>query len=262
MEPIIPNPTPYPHVNAVIDRLRVGIRAALGERLVGLYLYGSLVTGDYDDDSSDVDLLAVTKTDITQSEFDALKQMQDALTAEQARWHDRIEIAYLSRHALQTFRTERSPIAIISPGEPFHVKDAGIDWLMNWYVVRTYGRTLWGPPPAAVIAPISRDEFVQAVKGHMHDWREWLDHIDTRPAQAYAILTMCRGLYTARHGEQVSKLRAAQWAAAELPEWSALILDALRWRKAWREDADPQQTLSQTHAFVRFMIETVLREPS
>jgi hypothetical protein len=35
----------------------------------------------------------------------------------------------------------------ISPGEPIHRIQAGMDWLVNWYLVRTGGVTLLGPPP-------------------------------------------------------------------------------------------------------------------
>ena len=44
-------------VNALIGELLTGIRGVLGDRLVGLYLYGSLVAGDFDKDISDIDLL-------------------------------------------------------------------------------------------------------------------------------------------------------------------------------------------------------------
>ena len=40
-------PTPWPAVNELVGRLRDGVAAVLGERLVGLYLSGSLAAGDY-----------------------------------------------------------------------------------------------------------------------------------------------------------------------------------------------------------------------
>ncbi len=46
------NPTPYPDVNAVLHRLLAEVQAVLGERFVGLYLYGSLAGGDFDPDTS------------------------------------------------------------------------------------------------------------------------------------------------------------------------------------------------------------------
>lgn len=250
---------PYPHVRDLLARLLSGFQTTLGDQLIGLYLYGSLVTGDYNDGISDVDLLAATAADINEREFAALDAMQNALIARFPQWDDHLEIAYLSLRALKTFKTESSPIGIISPGEPFHIKPAGKDWLMNWHFVREKGLTLFGPPPQTIIEPTTEEEFIQSVKDHAAHWREWIDHIHTRPSQAYAILTMCRTLYTCATGEQVSKKQAALWAAKELPEWSALIHNALVWRQAWRdENVNHDATLPETRRFVDFITSQIL----
>lgn len=38
------NPTPYPALNDVLDRLVAGVRPALADNLVGVYLQGSCVS--------------------------------------------------------------------------------------------------------------------------------------------------------------------------------------------------------------------------
>jgi predicted nucleotidyltransferase len=251
-------PTTYPHVNEVLADLLARMQRVLDRKLVGLYLYGSLVTGDFDDQNSDIDLLAAIASDLTDSEFDALNAMHGDIVTKYPRWLDKLEIAYLTLHALKTFRTETSKIGIISPGEPFHFRDAGSDWLVNWYVVRQQGLTLFGPAPSDIIDPISKDEFIQTVKSHMVGWREWIDEMRSRPSQAYAILTMCRALYTFRNAEQVSKPEAARWAARELPEWAPLIENALAWRQAWRDqDVDHAATFPETRRFVFFVIDLI-----
>jgi hypothetical protein len=253
-------PTAYPHVNQLLDSLLPQLQAILGQKLVGLYLYGSVVAGDYDDDISDVDLLAAISSDLNETEFDALKQMHHDLVRRYPRWDNRIEIAYLSLHGLKTFKTLTSKLGIISPGEPFHIIDAGKDWLMNWYMVREIGVTLFGPPPQTIIEPVSRDEFIQAVKEHLVLWRERiLDDVYERPFQGYAILLMCRALYTVTHGQQLSKIQAATWARKELPEWSSTIENALAWRRAFREQGiDHEATLAETSLFVNFVLDRIL----
>ncbi len=251
-------PTAYPDVNDLLDSLLSQVQTILRQKLVGLYLYGSLVTGDVDIDISDIDLLAATAGDLNETEFSALNKMQDDIVSTYQQWENRLEIAYLSLHALKTFKTCTSQIAIISPGEPFHLKAAGRDWLMNWYIVRERGITLSGPPPTKIIEPISKEEFIQAVKEHAEGWRDWVNNSKNRPAQAYAILTLCRALYTYKNGEPVSKPQAALWAAAELPEWASLIKNALLWRQAWREPVvDPDATLPETRRFVNFVIDQI-----
>jgi hypothetical protein len=47
---------------------------------------------------------------------------------------------------------------------------------------------------------------------------------------AYAILTMCRCLYTLEHGTVVTKAVAARWAQEKLgARWAGLIERAMRW---------------------------------
>lgn len=246
--------TPYADIDAILHSLRSQIQQILGEKLVGLYLYGSLVTGDFDHALSDIDLLAVTASEINRQDFDRLDRMHADFVVSHPLWNDRIEIAYLATAALATFREHSSTIVIISPGEPFHRKEAGKDWLINWWMVRNYGVTLVGPEPAAVIPPIAQEEFLQAVREQVQAWGSYITETrHSRPFQAYAILTLCRALYALANGKQVSKRRAALWAADHFPQWSALIHNALAWRAAWREQADPDATFPETVRFVQFV---------
>ncbi len=252
-------PTSYPHVNDALNHLLAQLQTILADKFVGLYLYGSLVTGDFDDASSDIDLLTVLTSDLEAREFDALNKMQAAFVLNNPHWENRLEIAYVSLHALETFKTQTSTIGVISPGEPFHLKDAGRDWLMNWYMVREKGATLFGSTPDRIIEAISKAEFIEAVKAYVREWQDWFDEgVKTRPSQAYAILTMCRAMYTVQNGEQVSKKRAAVWAQKELPEWATLIGEALLWRKNWKDDADHAATLPEARRFVHMVIDRIL----
>src|SRR5689334_18419057 len=108
-------PTNYPHINRLLADLLARMQAILGDKLVGLYLYGSLVTGDFDDTVSDIDLLAAITDDLTEPQFSALQAMHHQFVADYPERQDRLEIAYLSLGALQTFKTQSSPIGIISP---------------------------------------------------------------------------------------------------------------------------------------------------
>lgn len=243
--------TGHAEVDQIIAALCAGAGQILGGRLIGIYLYGSLVTGDFDPESSDIDLLVVTAEPIDARDFDVLDQLHQAIAAAHPRWVDRLEVAYLAAAVLRTYREQRSDIAVMSPGEPFHLKDAGKDWLINWWVVRNQGVALIGPPPQALIAPIAHDEFTHAVRVQANDWRTWVAHSQTRPAQAYAIITLCRALYAFTNGEQASKPQAARWAQGQLPEWADLIERALRWRRDWRDvDVDHAANFLETARFV------------
>jgi predicted nucleotidyltransferase len=67
-------PTPYPDVNELIKQLLSKIRTILGSKLIGFYLEGSLVLGDFDLKTSDIDTLAVVSNDIDEKEYEAFKK--------------------------------------------------------------------------------------------------------------------------------------------------------------------------------------------
>lgn len=245
---------------ALLIMLLPRLQAVLGSKLVGVYLFGSLVTGDFDG-ISDIDLLVALTNDLTDAEFAALDALHRELVAAYPDWDDRIELLYLSVAGLQSFRTQRSPIAVISPGESFHWTDAGADWLLNWYIVREKGLTLIGVPPRKVIPPISRAEYVQNVRDYVAAKRD-IDDATTRPGQAYVILTLCRALYTVTYGEPTSKRKAAAWAAEQLPEWAATIQNALLWRDQWKDtNVDPAATLENTRRFAQDLSDRIERTP-
>lgn len=256
--------TPYGDINRLLDSLLSRTQRILAEKLIGFYLYGSLTTGDFDLESSDIDVLAATSDDISDVEADELREMHRDFVDDNGEWEDRIDVAYLSVAALRTFRSRRSQMAIISPGEPFHVIEAGRDWLMNWYVVRERGVALFGPPPSAIIDPITQEEYVEAVRQHTMWLGEQVNHgtrAQKRKGQAYAILTMCRALYTVENGEPASKKQTALWLQLRLPQWSTLIQNALVWRQAWREEhVDHAATHAETVRFVNFVRDQIMAQ--
>jgi predicted nucleotidyltransferase len=227
------------------------ITSVLGENLIGLYLYGSCITGDFDENVSDIDLLAVLHDDLREDQLGALALRHDAIKRRHAQWDDRVEVVYISGRGLANFRDRPSPAAVISPGEPFHAIEAGDDWLITWYPARLNGVPLIGPPADEVIPPISRDEYVESVRKHMRSFPSRVAGTPALSSLAYAILTMCRGLYTVEHGEQVSKLKAAAWAERRLPEWSGLIRNALLWRRSNDKTAAPPAVVDQARRFVQ-----------
>lgn len=250
--------TPHEDIDELLGDLLGRMREALGGNLLGLYLYGSLAAGDFDRGSSDIDLLAVTAAEVGEREFERLREMQGRFVAEHAEWDDRLEIAYLSAEALRTFRGCAGRAAVVSPGEPFRFREAEAHWLIDWRTAREKGVTLYGPAPSAFIGPVSKEEFLGAVREQAGRWRGWSEGETDRAGQAYAILTMCRALHAHETGEQVSKLRAARWAQARLPRWAPLIEDALAWRAAWRDEGTERAAVfPETAEFLSLVIERI-----
>jgi predicted nucleotidyltransferase len=217
-------------VNQIAGRLVARLRGLLKERLLAVYLFGSATTGAFEPQISDIDTVAVLEGDPTDNDVSALGAMHDELVEEAPAWNDRIEVDYVSARALAEFRSHAWPAARISPGEPFHRIEIDRRWVLDWYQVQTSGIALFGLPPDRLIPEIAQSEFVATVRDQL---REWPDRIsgDFNPGRiAYAVLTVCRALRACTVGDYVSKKEAAMWTANELPQFRAVIEDALAWR--------------------------------
>jgi predicted nucleotidyltransferase len=249
--------TKYPNVNNVLDSLLKSMQNILSIELIGAYLYGSLIAGDFDENISDIDLLVVIQDQLSNDELDKLKSMHNEIAANFPIWNDRIETAYITKNALQTFRDQSSIIAIISPGEPFHTKEAGLDWIINGYLIQEQSKTLIGPPASTLISNITKEEYISAVRKQLREWNEWIESSHTRGFQAYAILTICRGLYSIHFGQQATKKEAAHWVAQNYPAWAELIQNAILWREQQWETGqiEDEKTYVETVRFVRFGID-------
>ena len=214
---------------APIDELAATIRLALGVDLVALYLYGSAATGGFDPEVSDIDLMAVTSRPLAEIDLAAIHRAQDEFVRTRPAWSDRIEVVYLSRETIGSFRGG-GDLAVVSPGEPFHLTTGAELWIENWYLIRETGVTLFGPPAKDLVPPVSLAEFLAAIVAYADEVRR-RDLAAASPAsRAYGILTMCRALRTVATGAPCSKQEAAAWSRERFPTWAWLINEALACR--------------------------------
>lgn len=252
--------TSEPAVGSLLVSIREAIATVTGSSLVGLYLFGSLAAGDFDAAVSDIDLLAVLADRPSQRLATRLNRMHADLAQANPAWDDRIEVIYISTQGLARCRTDPTTIAVISQGAPFQVVEAGPDWILNWYPARADGVRLLGPPIDSLIPPIPSAEYIEEVRRSLVRFTNRIPDDAPPGSQAYAILTICRGLYAIRFGERLSKRAAAAWARQEFPQWADLISRALGWReRQWEPNGqDGAATVAETRRFVTAMAELAL----
>lgn len=239
------------HIEALLALMTSRLRSILREELVGIYLYGSLVCGDFEFDISDIDLTVALRGELDAARFAALDKFHADVLRQYPAWDNRLELAYISASALRSFRTRASAIGIISPGEPFHIIQAGEDWMISWYALRETGIALQGPPVATLIDPIPTAAWLKAVGEHIRHFRQSVKKPHNKQALSYIVLTVARGLYTLEHERDASKVAAANWLARSAPQWADLIQRALRYRRDPTVDGLPAERLRpQVEAFV------------
>ena len=252
--------TPYPEVNALLQKLLEGVQTILGNHLIGMYLDGSLVCGDFDQDS-DVDFVVVTDEDVVGDLFLALKTMHERIATIESWCATQLEGSYISQHGLRRYDPAHALHPNIERGKGERLKMVKHDdtWVIHRHILRERGITLAGPAPQTLIDPVSPNDLRQGVLAILH--HEWFEQILSKPAQlkpcgcqSYIVLSLCRILYTLHHGTVVSKPVAARWAQETLDNrWAPLIERAWVGRHNPGSEASPED-VNETLEFLRFAL--------
>jgi hypothetical protein len=230
----------------------------LGDDLVAAYLIGSGALGGAAA-QSDVDVVAVCAADPPDRRRQAVAAGLGDLAMS---WPVRgLELVLYPRAALAApARRPRFALNLnVGPRMPYRLSlDPAADpahwFLLDLSILRAWGRTLTGPPPAELVGPIPRRWVLEAIV----DSLRW--HEAHEPALHQAVLNACRGWRFAAENLWSSKNDAAAWALPRTDD-PATVETALAIRSG-----DPAPTLdpSRVRAFqhqVRERVEQALDRP-
>jgi hypothetical protein len=232
-------------------------RSALGRNLAGVYVWGSLSTDAYNPRTSDIDVLATTRTLTDEPANARLLEVHQAMQGwGDHRWAESLEAAFVPARALAIPAVPLVAVLQLHPDEGFKLEPLGPDFMIEKRILRQHGITLFGPRLARIVAPVTNGELRDAQIGTLRDW--WQPQLEfpgqflNRAYQAYAVLTMCRALCLLATGEVVTKPEAAAWAlhGPYLEAWRPLIRSAI----AYPGGAQPDQRPA-TLDFIRFTLE-------
>ena len=245
--------TPYAGVNAILSVLLAEVQKVLAGQFVGLYLYGSLAGGDFNPETSDIDFLVVTAGEIPAETVSALEAMHRRLLSGGLKWAVKLEGAYIPQEAIRRYGINNLPRPCINEGN-FYLAPQGSDWIIQRHTIREQGLVLAGPDPRTLIDPVDPQDIRRAVLAYLDEWwSPMLDHparLRGSEYQAYAIVSMCRALYTLQRGAIASKPVSARWAQKRLgKDWIELIEQALAWRPGVK-----MNRFDETAAFIRYTV--------
>lgn len=229
---------PYPELRGVLEVFAAGIKTELGANLLGIYLVGSLASGDFDLDS-DVDFLVVMKTELAEEARGRLQAIHAAVHDMGCYPARHLEGSYISISDLN----DRSGVGkkelfyfdngSTTPEQSTHDNN----WHVRW-ILRERGIALMGPPPETLLPTIPADELagemkasmLQILKGFKESIDQPLNFWNSQFGQPFAVLTACRVLHVLQTGIIQSKRAAAEWAKESMePKWRTLI------DRAWRD---------------------------
>jgi hypothetical protein len=236
-------------VSALLNELTARLPVILGRNLVGIYLYGSLTQRAFDPRRSDVDLIVVTRRDLSDAQFRRLGAWL-ACAGESNPWATRLQMIFLIRDEVLTMD---SKACLYQFGK---LNRGGSDGNpIIWMNVLESGVVLYGPRPETFVPRITSEILFEALVREVGYLREEIvekpsgEWRDVPSYRAYAVLTLCRILYSHEHGTIVSKKRAANWALRDLPErWHEIIVLALE----CGSERQPNIPLSRIKKFIAF----------
>lgn len=201
------DPESAAYANDVTHRLE----AILGDSLVGVYLHGSGVLGDFSRERSDIDILAVAEHSLSDGDKRAVaRQLSSASLPSPA--------GGLEFHIVES-RVLSSPvdappfelhIATDRSGAPDRVVDgrgrAGDpDLVMHFAVLSEHGHALAGPPASEIFPQVGREQLIQAFAGELQWARE-------HASPSYQVLNAARAWRFIEENVLCSKLEGGEWA--------------------------------------------------
>ncbi len=259
-----PQFTPYEDVNELLNLLLVNAREILKDQFFGMYLYGSLSSGDFNPETSDVDFLVVTKNVLSEDVIAQLDAMHQRTWATSLKRAGKLEGAYIYKELIRKHDPNGLPCPTINEGK-FYLDRPGSDWIIQRHVVRECGVVLEGPDPKTFIDFVTAEDIRNSIMGVLHEWwypmlenPDWLRENDDG-YRSFAVITMCRVLHGLEHGTITSKPKAIQWARAKVEShWHSLIDDAVAVSNHEERNIDLDETLG----FIRYTKERIEEKSS
>jgi len=262
---------PYPELREVLNRFVAEIAAELGENLVGIYLVGSIASGDFDADS-DVDFLVVTKTELTDASMKPLQEIQIRIHDMDCYPAKHLEGSYLNIADLNDWKIvgEKKLYYFDNGSTAYELSTHDNQWHVRW-ILRERGITLVGQKPEIILQAIPLDELRNEIKTAMFYVKQLFeDEIDrplsffnSRFGQSFTVLTYCRMLHTLYTGTVQSKKAGMQWAKHFIePKWVKLIDQAWHEREGVRFGIKIGQRaeltlLHETLEFIKYAVSQV-----
>jgi len=226
------NPTSYGDVNNVITSIVEGVSEIFNENLVGIYLSGSLTYGDFNEESSDIDLVAILKNPASEAEIEKLKELHKHVENKYPEWAKRIESSYIPQQMLSSILPSGSR-PYYGDGTFYPKAAYGNEWIINLYLLYNHGISIIGPEFSELVQSIKIKDVQQAcIRDLFKEWQpklrkpEWLDNPHY---QSYLVMNLCRILNTVMNATVLSKKKSADWVKQEYPEWKKLIQIAEEW---------------------------------
>jgi len=206
------------------------LHTSFPERVYALSLYGSLALDDFARRVSDVDFLTVMVGRVTEDDQAVIKALHEKLRSAEP-WASRMDGEYAELEQVETGELS-APCLFVADGRLAGRREVS---KASWVTLLQCSISVIGPEPAAFVPDVSWLDLEQEMWTNLYVY--WLPKADSRwlflssTWVTFAVLTLCRILYTMERHAVTSKSAAAAYALGVLPmEWHRIIHEALQLR--------------------------------
>ena len=224
-------------IRGQIEEILAGFKDILGDKLIGVYLHGSLAMGCFNPSHSDLDLLTVTRRRMSVEEKREFAQLLLAVSERPSPVEVSVlPIEYIEPwehparydfHYSEDHRSRMEEILVGSLSEEWNedvLRDE--DLAAHIKLIRCRGIALVGPPPSEVFPDVPEADFIKSVLLDVLSPEFGLNPKSDMPV--YMILNACRTLAYLQTRQYLSKDEGGLWALGRMPDqYHSLIRGAL-----------------------------------
>ncbi|MFP4460572.1 MAG: aminoglycoside adenylyltransferase domain-containing protein [Thermotogota bacterium] len=203
----------------ILETIEHEYKKILKERLIGLYLHGSLAMGCFHPKISDIDFLVVVNNTLSDKEKRAL--IQTLIDLDDVKPAKGLEMSVLLLKETQHF-TYPTPF-ILHYGESHKerfIKKGYLcengkdpDLAAHITVLKNRGKLICGKAIEAVFSNVPKEDYLKAL---MYDMDDAQALINENPV--YFTLNICRTLCYLKEGKILSKVEGGHWGLINLPK--------------------------------------------
>ncbi len=236
----------------------------LREHFYGVYVYGSIALGAFEELESDIDLLALTQGEWSPLELQQLRALHTRLCKAYP-LGKRLEVYYIPVGYLGLLQPDTqngtvAPYPAVRDGRFMPATHEGLN-AVTWWVLKQQGLRLLGPDRSALPLGVAWTDVLATMRYNLDVYYArkvkrphgyWFD-----AGVEFGVSNLCRILTTIEDGEIISKSAALSRWRARLPErWQPLLDEA--WRIRHHLNNRPSrylhrwQRMQETLAFIEY----------